>query len=119
MPIFKNTTFGKHKEVLYIEFGSGDIRFTKANEVTEDFSSILYFNQNAEPRQIGEIDNEDLGKTTQQVGYDIKLAFKFRRKESIAALMESLKEMYDGFPEGVELESQIIELSKEEEENTK
>lgn len=59
--MIKTVDFGKHSGVLYAEFGTGDIRFTKGRETNEEHGSLLMFRNNDVPRKIGEVDNEEIG----------------------------------------------------------
>lgn len=93
MPIFK-TQFGKHSDVLFVEFGTGDIEFTKSREESEDRDSILFFRQHAIPHKIGETSGEHIGKTTDEIE-GIQLVFKFKKHESITALIHSLVELQE------------------------
>lgn len=90
MPIF-TTQFGKHPDVLYLEFGTGDIEFTMAKEIEEDRSNLLFFRQ-SEAHEIGETSSEHVGKLTDDVE-EIRLVFKFKKAESITALIHSLEEL--------------------------
>lgn len=106
------TKFGNHEDVLYLEFGTGDIRFTKCRETNQDFGSVLIFHQNDVPRQIGEVEDGDINILTDEMPRP-ELAMKFRRRESIQAVIHSLQELLDGFPELDEpLPSELVELPK-------
>lgn len=91
MPI-RTTQFGKHKDVLLVEFGTGDIEFTKSREQDEKYESIMFFRQHETPHEIGEESNYYIGKTTDEVD-DIRLVFKFKKAESVIALIQSLIEL--------------------------
>jgi hypothetical protein len=100
--IYKAIKFGAHDDVAYAEFGTGDIRFTKCKESEHEFGSILIFQNNDEPRQIGEIDNEGIGELTDTMKRP-DIVFKFRKKESIQAVISSLQELFEQFPDDLDV----------------
>lgn len=91
MPI-KTMQFGKHENVLWLEFGTGDIEFTKSREADEEFESLMFFKQHDVPHEIGEESDYYIGKTTDEVD-GIKMVLKFKKPESITALVHSLTEL--------------------------
>jgi hypothetical protein len=91
MPI-TTKQFGKHENVLWVEFGTGDIEFTKSREQDEKHESIMFFKQHEVPHEIGEESDYYIGKSTDEVD-GIKLVFKFKKPESITALIHSLTEL--------------------------
>jgi len=94
------TKMGNQSDVVYAEFGSGDISFSKAREIDENHESILFFQNQNPPREIGSTSSEKAGLTTDELEERIQFALKFRRKESILAVIHSLQEIYDQFPDG-------------------
>lgn len=85
------TTFGKHKNVLIAEFGKGDISFAGSRMEDEEFNSMLVF-QNSNPHEIGSINSDDSGKTTDELE-EIPLIMIFNKAESITALIHSLADL--------------------------
>jgi hypothetical protein len=93
MPI-KNLKFGEHSNVLHLEFGTGDITFTRAREKEENSESLMIFHQNNEGHKVGEESSRFVGKSSDEIP-DIKLVMKFKRVESITALVHSLLELQE------------------------
>jgi hypothetical protein len=105
--------FGSHTQpVLHLEFGTGDIVMHKGTEIGKPYNSMLMFDNNTEPRQIGEVTNEHVGKTSDELPCP-KMVMKFRKKESILAVIHSLQEIYDSFPDDLPLlESTVVDLDE-------
>jgi hypothetical protein len=100
--IYNKIQFGAHENVVYAEFGTGDVRFSKCKETNQEFASILIFQNNEVPREIGEVDNEDIDVLTDNMKRP-EVVFKFRKKESIQAVIHSLQELLDQYPNELEL----------------
>lgn len=88
---------GRHPGVLIVEFGTGDIMFTRT--YFEDAkASGLMFSQHSVPHKIGETTDEYNGKTSDDLP-DAKLIISFTKPASVAALIHSLievqKDMFD------------------------
>ena len=83
--------FGKHENVLFAEFGSGDIKITKARNENDKHETMLMF-YNQPPHEIGEEDNEFSGKTSDELEAQA-FVMTFCKPESITALIHSLSEL--------------------------
>ena len=86
----------KSKDVLLIEFGTGDIMFNGL--VSEGIRYGLGF-QEHEPRTIGSETDEYNGMTTDELPNETRLIMSFTKPESISAVIHSLielqKKMFD------------------------
>lgn len=87
MPI-QTIHVGKHENILSVEFGTGDVMFSRTILST---GFTLIFTENKTPAKIGEISNEFAGKNTDDM--PIKLALSFKKPEAITALIHSLVEL--------------------------
>jgi hypothetical protein len=83
--------FGNHENVLVAEFGTGDIKITKAAYQSDKYETMLAF-YNQSPRGIGEEDDEFKGKLTDELEAP-SLVMTFSKPESITALIHSLVEL--------------------------
>lgn len=83
--------FGKHENILFAEFGYGDIKFTKARNVEDECETMLMF-YNQEPHPIGEEDGEWVGKTSDEI-IAPSFVMSFTNPESVTALIHSLIEL--------------------------
>ena len=90
MPISK-IQYGIHENVLYLEFGYGDIMFTRGAIQGEENDSILIFSQD-EPHEIGAETDEHKGKLSDDLP-PVSMVMHFSKPESIAALIHSLVEI--------------------------
>lgn len=90
MPINKNK-WGVHEDVLWLEFGHGDICFSGARYTEDDKTRLLVFQQDA-VHPIGFVNDENTGKTTDEL-QNVKMVFQFSKPESITALIHSLVEV--------------------------
>lgn len=90
MPISK-TQYGVHPDVLYFEFGLGDIMLTRAVLQNEEHESIFIFSQ-AEVHEIGAETDEHKGKVSDDLP-NVQAVFRFKKPESITALIHSLVEI--------------------------
>ncbi len=89
--MIKIKKFGNHEEVLFVEFGHGSVKMTKAKESSSEFDSLVLFTEQPNGN-IGETSNEDAGKSTD----DLKrpdVVFEFKNPESITALIHTLIEV--------------------------
>ena len=94
--------FGKHGNVLFAEFGKGDIKITKArNENDKHETMLMFYNQT--PHVIGEEDNEFTGKSSDELDAP-GFVMSFSKPESITALIHSL----------IELQKSVFEHVKQE-----
>lgn len=84
--------FGIHKDVPFATFGSGDIAFSRAKLNDKSMHTLLIFSNNQTPRKIGEVSNDDLGKSTDELEKP-QIVFEFTKPESITALVHSLLEL--------------------------
>lgn len=84
-------TFGVHGNVLFAEFGNGDIKIVKSRNVDEEHETMLMF-YNQEPRSIGEEDDEWKGKISDELPPP-SLVMSFSKPESINTLIHSLVEL--------------------------
>jgi hypothetical protein len=91
----------KHKNVLNIQFGTGDIMFTKIQTEEHDGSKRfgLAFTEHY-PKQIGTESNEYAGKNVDDFNEEIKMALSFDKPESITALIHSLIELQQAMFKG-------------------
>lgn len=87
MPISK-VNYGSHGNVLLLEFGTGDIMFTKGEQASGEMD--LIFTQDI-PHEIGAEAEDYLGKSSDEIP-NIHLVMRFTRPESISALIHSLVE---------------------------
>ncbi len=83
---------GKHEEVLFADFGYGDIRITKARGQDETHESMLIFYNQAPLKEIGSVDSEDSGKTTDEMDCP-GFVMSFSNPQSITAIIHSLAEL--------------------------
>jgi hypothetical protein len=91
MPIITQD-YSAHKDVVFMEFGTGDIMFTKGRpEGSECDDRLLFSNQNP-PRQIGDETSEHVGKSSDDLD-NVKVVMIFNKPESITALIHSLIEL--------------------------
>lgn len=90
MPII-NDSYGRHKNVSIVTFGSGDIYMTKVKEFGFDHDNMLCFSEIAGYR-IGEESNEYDGKSVDELP-NLSVIFRFENPESITALIHSLVEL--------------------------
>lgn len=84
--------FGKHENVLIMEFGTGDISFVKARRAEDEKETMLIFRNQDPPREIGETDDRLAGKTTDEIE-GVQCVMVFKKPESITALIHSLIEL--------------------------
>ena len=84
--------FGKHGNVLFAEFGKGDIKITKARNESDKHNTLLMFHNNKTPHKIGEEDNEFTGKSSDELDAP-GFVMSFSKPESITALIHSLIEL--------------------------
>jgi hypothetical protein len=90
MPIQK-VKFGKHEDVLFAEFGTGDIKMTKGRYNDETHESLLMFSTE-DGHKIGDTTDADVGKFSDDLpAPDFVLSFK--KPESLTALIHSLIEL--------------------------
>lgn len=82
----------KHKDVVFLEFGAGDIMFTKGREAHDEHETILLFSNQNPPREIGNITDEHRGKSSDDLD-NVQIVMKFNKAESITALIHSLAEL--------------------------
>lgn len=80
----------KHPDVVHVQFGKGDIMFTKMQ--MEDKSFGLAFAQ-SEPHEIGETSDDYMGEKVDNFKEEVKVLFTFDKPESITALIHSLVEL--------------------------
>lgn len=80
-----------------IRFGTGDIMINNTEMNDNPHSVGLCFKQTDEPREIGTTTGEFAGKTIVEFGAEVH--FVFEKKESIKAVIDSLKEVYDRIPD--------------------
>lgn len=92
--IQKITLGTKHEDVIEVQFGVGDIMFTKL--IMGDGSNAIAFAQSI-PHKIGETSDEYEGKKIDDFKEEIKVLFTFTKPESIAALILSLVELQQQF----------------------
>ena len=82
---------GKHEDVLFAIFGTGDIQMVKGCRNKEGHPNMLMF-YNQEPHEIGEENTDVVNKTTDELGVP-EFIMEFNRPESITALIHSLIEL--------------------------
>jgi hypothetical protein len=99
--MIQNRQFGNHANVLFAEFGTGDIKITQGRREDHKHNTILML-YNQEPHVIGEEDNEFEGKTSNELDAPA-LVMTFSKPESITVLIHSL----------VELQKSVFEHNKE------
>lgn len=92
MPI-RDMKFGKHENVKWLEFGTGDIMFSPGKETIDGKSCLLMFTQ-AEPGEIAREIPSVKGKSSDELD-NIKVVFKFTNPKSISALIHSLIELQE------------------------
>lgn len=97
MPIVK-TAYGDHEDVLFFEFGSGDIMMTRGKELGYSHGTQLIFSQ-SEPHGIGEETEGYIGRPSDEIP-EVKAVMRFTKPESITAIIHSLielqKELFKG-----------------------
>lgn len=95
MPIVQ-LTYGAHESVLFLEFGTGDIMFTRGEKKGGTFE--LIFSQSTQ-HKIGDEQEGYVGKSSDEI-QDVRAVFNFTKPESITALIHSLiepqKDIFDG-----------------------
>ena len=89
--MIKNKQFGKHENVLFAEFGNGDILIAKARDVDSKHESMLMF-YNQSKHEIGEESNEFLGRSSDELEPP-EFVMSFSNPESITAVIHSLIEL--------------------------
>ena len=89
--MIQNKNFGKHENVLFAEFGNGDIKITKARSESDEHETMLIF-YNQPPHKIGEEDNEFTGKSSDELEAPA-FVMSFSKPQSITALIHSLVEL--------------------------
>lgn len=99
--MIKRENFGKHEDVLFAHFGSGDITFIKSMEDDSGKCCSLIF-MNHEKRKIGEVSNDFVGLSSDDIPKP-EFVFTFTKPESIAALIHSL----------IEIQKDLFELNKQ------
>jgi len=90
--MIKKQNLGIHKDVLFATFGTGDISFSRGRFEDNKNHTLLVFRNNAEPRKIGDVCDEDKGKSTDELEKP-EFVFEFSKPESITALIHSLVEL--------------------------
>lgn len=83
---------GIHEDVLMASFGTGNISFTRGRFEDKKSNTCLFFYNQDEPRKIGEVSNDDAGKSTDELPKP-EICFEFSKPESITALVHSLLEL--------------------------
>lgn len=116
--MIQKVVFGtQHPDVVHVQFGTGDIIFTKVQ--MEDKTFGLTFAQ-SEPHKIGETTEKYTGKSVDKFEEEVKVLFTFSNPESITALIHSLIELQKavfngGFKNGVPVSiTEPDSLKKEE-----
>jgi hypothetical protein len=90
MPI--NTgSLGEHENVLFIDFGFGDILMTKGRDEDSLYQNQLLFSK-GKIRGIGEESAEHEGLSSDVVP-NVRMVMRFANAESITALIHSLTEL--------------------------
>jgi hypothetical protein len=89
--MINNKKFGKHENVLFADFGNGDIKITRAREEDSKHETILLF-YNQPPRPIGEENDEWNGKSSDELEAP-GFAMTFSNPQSITSLIHSLIEL--------------------------
>lgn len=90
MPIIKDS-YGRHKDVHIIEFGSGDIYITKAVEEGMPHENVLCLSK-IPGFNIGDVDGTYQGKSIDKLP-NLSVVLRFNKPESITALIQSLVEL--------------------------
>lgn len=90
MPII-NDSYGSHKNVCIVTFGSGDIYMTKAKEHDKAADNLLCFSEIA-GYKVGDESNDYDGKSVDELP-NLSVVFRFEKPESITALIHSLIEL--------------------------
>jgi hypothetical protein len=85
--------FGKHENVKWLEFGTGDIMFSPGKENIDSKDCLLMFSQ-AEAGEIAREIPSIKGKSSDELD-NIKVVFKFTDPKSITALIHSLIELQE------------------------
>lgn len=91
MPI-NHIDLGKHKNVLHLQFGNGDIMFCNARAVDRDVDNQMLFVQGT-PHPIGTFFHDLKGKSTEELT-NLQVMFEFDNVKSLESLIgafESLK----------------------------
>lgn len=93
MPVTLFDNYGKHPNVKVLQFGEGDIMFSRGVDVhnNESHESLIIFSV-TEPRKIGEETHAFAGKPSDELP-NIEVIFKFTKPESIAVLIHTLVEI--------------------------
>lgn len=91
MPI-KILDFGQHENILWAEFGYGDIKLTRQRTDGDNFDSVLSFHNDEACHPIGYVGSEWVGLTSDNLPSP-EFVFKFTKPESISALIESLEQI--------------------------
>lgn len=90
MPII-NESYGRHKNVSVVTFGSGDIYMTKAKESDSLNENILCFSE-VKGYKVGDESSVYDGMSIDELP-NMSVVFRFERPESITALIHSLVEL--------------------------
>lgn len=93
MPI-RTIEYGKHSNVLELQFGTGDINFVKGREDGFEFENVLIFRED-NSGEIGRESDRWKGKSSDELP-DVKMVMRFTKPESITALIHSLIELQKG-----------------------
>jgi predicted CoA-binding protein len=80
----------KHKHVLHLQFGSGDIMFTKV-KMDDDSYGLVFAEKPG--KAVGEESNEYAGKNVDDFNEEIKVLMTFSNPESATAVIHSLVEI--------------------------
>lgn len=86
------SSLGKHQNIQFATFGTGDISFTRARYENETHNRLLLFKTQNPPRKIGEVDSTNAGKNSDDLDAP-EIVFEFTKPESITALVHSLLEL--------------------------
>jgi hypothetical protein len=90
MPI--NTgSLGEQENILFIDFGFGDILMTKGRDEDSLYQNQLLFSK-GRVRNIGEESNDHEGLTSDHIP-NLKMVMRFANPESITAFIHSLSEL--------------------------
>lgn len=90
MPII-NDSYGRHKNVSIVTFGSGDIYMTKVKEPEYENENMLCFSQ-IPGYDVGDESDIYTGKSIDELP-NMSIIFRFEKPESITALIHSLVEL--------------------------
>lgn len=85
--------FGKHEDVLFLDFGSGDILVSPGAEIDENGNHMIMLSQ-LEPGEIGRERADLKGKSSDEVE-NVKCVLRFSHPKSISVVIGKLAEIQE------------------------